>query len=91
MHRRIKFTPVVQGKIEAYLRDDLSPEQVTGVMRRQGEATVSHERIYQAVYVDHRRAEGASLYRPPAPVPKEAQEATRTAGSARKHSEPHQH
>ena len=33
---RGKFTPVMQAKVEAYLRDDLSPEQVTGVMRRKG-------------------------------------------------------
>ena len=59
--RRIKFTPVMQGKIEAYLRDDLSPEQVTGVMRRNGEETVSHERIYQHIYADHRR--GGTLYK----------------------------
>ena len=30
-------------------------------MRRQGEATVSHERIYQHIYADHRR--GGSLYK----------------------------
>ena len=45
----------MQGKIEAYLWYYLSPEQVTGVMRRQGEETVSHERIYQHIYADHRR------------------------------------
>lgn len=49
----------MQGKIEAHLRDDQSPEQVTGVMRRQGEETVSHEHIYQHIYTDHRR--GGSL------------------------------
>lgn len=75
MHRRIKFTPVVQGKIEAYLRDDLSPEQVTGVMRRQVEATVSHERIYQAVYVDYRRAGGGK------PLQATCASAERSAGS----------
>ena len=30
-------------------------------MRRQGEETVSHERIYQHIYADHRR--GVSLYK----------------------------
>jgi IS30 family transposase len=59
--RRGKFTPVMQAKVEAHLRDDLSPEQVTGVMRRKGEETVSHERIYQHVYEDHRR--GGTLYK----------------------------
>lgn len=59
--RRGKFTPVIQAKIEAHLKDDLSPEQVTGVMRRNGEGTVSHERIYQHIYADHRS--GGTLYK----------------------------
>ena len=59
--RRLKFTPPMQALVESYLRDDLSPEQVTGLMRRNGEETVSHERIYQHVYDDYRR--GGSLYK----------------------------
>lgn len=59
--RREKFTPVMQETVEWYLREDLSPEQITGVMRRNGEETVSHERIYQHVYSDHRR--GGTLYK----------------------------
>lgn len=58
---RIKFTPLMQAKVEWYLREDLSPEQVTGVMRRNGEESVSHERIYQHVYADHQR--GGTLYK----------------------------
>jgi len=58
---RGKFTPVMQAKVEAHLRDDLSPEQVTGVMRRKGEEAVSHERIYQHIYEDHGR--GGTLYK----------------------------
>jgi len=59
--RREKFTPVMQEAVESYLREDLSPEQITGLMRRNGEETVSHERIYQHVYSDHRR--GGTLYK----------------------------
>lgn len=59
--RREKFTPVMQEAVESYLREDLSPEQITGFMRRNGEETVSHERIYQHVYSDHRR--GGTLYK----------------------------
>lgn len=51
--RREKFTSEVQEAVEYYLREDYSPEQVTGYMRRQGEATVSHERIYQHIYSDY--------------------------------------
>lgn len=59
--RREKFTPVMQAEIERHLRADLSPEQVTGLMRRKGEETVSHERIYQHIYADFER--GGDLYR----------------------------
>jgi IS30 family transposase len=51
--KRQRFTPEVQEAVEYYLREDYSPEQVTGFMRRQGEATVSHERIYQHIYSDY--------------------------------------
>ena len=51
----------MQASVEAYLREDLSPEQIVGVMRKNGEETVSHERIYQHVYADHRR--GGTLYK----------------------------
>lgn len=57
--KRKRFTPEVQEAVEYYLREDYSPEQVTGFMRRQGEATVSHERIYQHIYsVDSKRYYG---------------------------------
>ena len=59
--RRVKFTPVMKARVEAYFKDDLSPEQVTGVMRRSGEETVSPKRIYQHIYADHRR--GGTLYK----------------------------
>jgi len=49
-----KFTSEVQQSVEYYVREDYSPEQVTGFMRRQGEATVSHERIYQHIYADYK-------------------------------------
>ena len=58
---RGKFTPSMQAQVESHLRDDLSPEQVTGLMRRNGEETVSHERIYQHIYADHGR--GGTLYK----------------------------
>ena len=51
--KRKEFTVEVQEAVEYYLREDYSPEQVTGYMRRQGETTVSHERIYQHIYSDY--------------------------------------
>ena len=58
--KRKKFTPWLQAKIEVHLREDLSPEQVSGLMRRRGEQTVSHERIYQHIYSDYDH--GGELY-----------------------------
>ena len=63
----------MQAQVESHLRDDLSPEQVTGLMRRNGEETVSHERIYQHIYADHGR--GGTLY-------KHLRQSARSAGSA---------
>jgi IS30 family transposase len=59
--RREKFTPLMQKRVEGYLREDLSPEQITGVMGANGEETVSHERIYQHIYADHLC--GGTLYK----------------------------
>jgi IS30 family transposase len=56
-----RFTAEVQQAVEYYLRKDYSPEQVTGYMRRQGQETVSHERIYQHVYADYKA--GGSLHK----------------------------
>src|ERR1700759_39447 len=42
-------------QVEADLRKDWSPEQVSGTLKRQGQAAPSHERIYQHVYADKRR------------------------------------
>ena len=50
-----------QAKVESYLREDLSPVEVTGVMRKKREPTVSHERIYQHVDADYDR--GGDLYK----------------------------
>ena len=58
--KRKKFTREVQAKIEEHLREDLSPEQVSGLMSRRGEQTVSHERIYQHIYSDYDH--GGDLY-----------------------------
>jgi len=59
--KRIKFTEELQRKVEKHLREDWSPEQVSGYLRKTGQESVSHERIYQHVYRDHRH--GGTLYR----------------------------
>lgn len=46
--------------VELYLRQDWSPEQIHGHLRRSKQPTVSHERIYQYIYADKRR--GGTLH-----------------------------
>ena len=58
--KRRKFTPEIQVAVEGYLREDFSPEQVTGLMRRWSEDTVNPERMHQHVYSDYDH--GGTLY-----------------------------
>jgi transposase, IS30 family len=55
------FTPDLRETIEAQLREEWSPEQITNRMRSEGAETVSHERIYQHVWQD--KSTGGTLYR----------------------------
>ena len=47
-------------RVERHLRQDWSPEQIHGHLRRTKQSTVSHERIYQYIYADKRR--GGTLH-----------------------------
>ena len=47
-------------RIEGLLREQWSPEQVAGYLRRQGELSISHETIYRHVWRDLRR--GGNLH-----------------------------
>jgi IS30 family transposase len=47
--------------VESRLREDWSPEQVSGKLRKSGELSISHETIYRYVWED--RARGGDLYR----------------------------
>ena len=42
-------------QVEADLRKDWSPEQISGTLKAQGQEAPSHERIYQYVYADKRQ------------------------------------
>ena len=48
-------------QVEVGLRQDWSPEQVSGALKAQGQATPSHERIYQYIYAD--KHQGGDLYK----------------------------
>lgn len=56
----IRFTPQMQEQIELLLREDYSPEQVVGTLKKQGKQVVSVERIYQHIWED-KKASG-TLY-----------------------------
>jgi len=54
--RPTKMTPQLIEKIERYLiENQWSPEQISGFLKRNGEANVSHERIYQHVWEDKKK------------------------------------
>lgn len=59
-HKYKKFTLSMIQRVEALLREDYSPEQVVGTLRKQGEICVSIERIYQHIWAD-KKAKG-TLY-----------------------------
>jgi IS30 family transposase len=59
--RKSHFTTADWQLIVQLLRADLSPEQVSGLLRLEGRLLVSHETIYQYIWRDKRR--GGQLYR----------------------------
>jgi IS30 family transposase len=59
--RNRRFTAGAWARVEALLRDDWSPEQVAGWLRRQGELAISHATIYRYIWADKRA--GGRLYR----------------------------
>lgn len=59
--RERTFTTEVRNDVEAMLREEWSPEQITNRMRSEGRPSVSHERIYQHVWND--KEQGGELHR----------------------------
>jgi len=58
--RNRQFTDAEWIRIRALLREDWSPEQVAGWLRRHRELAISHETIYRYVWADQRA--GGTLY-----------------------------
>ena len=52
--RPVRFTAEIRQRVEAMLRDGLSPEQIAGRCRLKELPCVSHERIYQHIWADKR-------------------------------------
>lgn len=59
--KALKMDAVAIGLIESKIRDDWSPEQVSGWLKQAQGLTISHERIYQHVWAD--KLEGGQLYK----------------------------
>lgn len=58
--KKIWFTPEIAERVEAYLSDDYSPEQIAGVCRNERLPCVSPERIYQHIWQDKKA--GGNLF-----------------------------
>jgi IS30 family transposase len=55
--KHIRFTPHIQTLVEQLIREDFSPEQIVGVLKKQDIEGVSIERIYQHIWAD-KKAKG---------------------------------
>ncbi len=58
--RNTQFTPTDWMRVEALVRQDWSPEQIAGRLRRDRVLTISHETIYRRVWAD--KVAGGALY-----------------------------
>ena len=59
--KRIKMTPVMIELVDHYIRQDFSPEQVSGYLAREHKIKISHETIYKHIWSDKRK--GGTLYK----------------------------
>ena len=56
---RTRIPESTWARVEQLLREDWSPEQISGWLTREEGVSVSHERIYQHVYEDKRRGQAS--------------------------------
>lgn len=59
--RNAQFSSGDWARVEALVREDWSPEQIAGRLRRQGVLRISHETIYRRIWGD--KQAGGELYR----------------------------
>ena len=59
--KRVRFTDAVKTEVETLLKEDYSPEQVVGTLKKVGKDTVSIETIYQ--YIWKNKKQGGSLHK----------------------------
>ena len=60
-HKCVKLTPQVITRINECIRQDFSPEQISGFLARMHHLRISHETIYQHILND--KTKGGNLYR----------------------------
>jgi transposase, IS30 family len=58
--KNIKLTSELKEEIIGMIKEDLSPEQISGVLKKNGKINFSHESIYQMIWEDKKRK--GSLY-----------------------------
>ena len=58
--RNQRFTAADWDQVQALVREDWSPEQVAGWLKRHGHLSISHETIYRHIWADLRR--GGTLH-----------------------------
>ena len=59
--KHIRFTPELQDRVTNLLKDDFSPEQVSGHLSKHDNIQISHETIYQFIWSE--KASGGTLYK----------------------------
>ena len=59
--KNIRFTEAVKQRVEFYIKQDWSPEQISGYLASAEDIQISHETIYQHIWADKRN--GGSLYK----------------------------
>lgn len=59
--KHLRFTDEVKKDVIQFLKQDWSPEQISGYFKNQGQPTISHETIYQFVINDQKM--GGDLYK----------------------------
>jgi transposase, IS30 family len=60
-HKKILFTDAVKSYVDVYITQDYSPEQISGISKKEAKFCVSHERIYQYLWQDKKL--GGELYK----------------------------
>lgn len=59
--KHIRFTDTVKERVDQYLKEDWSPEQISGYLCEREKIHISHETIYQYIWANKRA--GGTLFK----------------------------